>query len=329
MTYSTQNTEDFALPLPITQQARQMAQQFANQQPTPQKADQVRLNTLAVAVVNDYLRLMGIDTDLSASDSWNPVMRLCADVADLQISEVGRLECRPLHPQGQTCPIPPEVWEDRVGYVVVGLDDALAEATLLGFVPAAATEELSINQLQSPEALLDHLDRLLHPVTQRIAQTAEQTLVNLGQWFQNLFESGWQTAESLLNSGEMTPAFGFRGVSTELEPRERQERSIRRAKLIDLGIQLAHHPVALVVELYPNSSGSVEVCLQVHPTVPQIYLPPELKLLVLDQSGTTFLEAQSRQADNYIQLLFNGTPGERFSVQVTLGNASVTENFVI
>ena len=59
MTYHTNEIDEFALPLPITCAARREAQEFANQQPTAQKAEQVRLNTLAVHAVNDYLQLMG------------------------------------------------------------------------------------------------------------------------------------------------------------------------------------------------------------------------------------------------------------------------------
>lgn len=106
----TQSTYQFALPLPITQATRRMAQEFANQQPNANKADQVRLNTLAVLVMHDYLQLMEIPTNLTASDSWNPVLRLCADVADLQVAGLGRLECRPVLPSHTLCSIPPETW---------------------------------------------------------------------------------------------------------------------------------------------------------------------------------------------------------------------------
>ena len=78
MANSTSQTKDFSLSLPITQAARRIAQEFAAEQPTPQKSEQVRLNTLAVCVVNDYLQMMAIPTDLTANDSWNPVVRLCA-----------------------------------------------------------------------------------------------------------------------------------------------------------------------------------------------------------------------------------------------------------
>ncbi len=41
------------------------------------------------------------------------------------------------------------------------------------------------------------------------------------------------------------------------------------------------------------------------------------------------IAARSRSADNWIQWEFRGEPGERFSVKVALGDASIVENFVI
>ncbi|PSO78338.1 MAG: hypothetical protein BRC44_11220, partial [Cyanobacteria bacterium QS_4_48_99] len=55
MTFSTSEIEELSLPLPITQAERRVAQQFSQQQSTPQKAEQVQLNTLAVCVVHSYL----------------------------------------------------------------------------------------------------------------------------------------------------------------------------------------------------------------------------------------------------------------------------------
>jgi hypothetical protein len=42
-----------------------------------------------------------------------------------------------------------------------------------------------------------------------------------------------------------------------------------------------------------------------------------------------FLEAQSRQADDYLQLRFSGSVGERFSVRIAIAQSSVTEEFMI
>ncbi len=151
--------QEWFLSLPITQAARQTAEEFAQQQPTVEKAIQVRLNTLAVLVVNDYLQLMGIPTNLKAGDSWNPIMRMCTDVADLEIIGIGRLECRPLLSFAEKCPIPAEVSSERIGYVVVRIGQSLQESTLLGFTPSA-TEGIRLAQLQSPEKLLTHLYEL-------------------------------------------------------------------------------------------------------------------------------------------------------------------------
>lgn len=347
MTYHFNEIEEFALPLPITLLARRTAQEFASQQPTPQKAEQVRLNTLAVHAVNDYLQMMAIPTDLAVSDSWNPVVRMCADVADLEVIGVGRLECRPVRKHQQTCYVPPEVRTDRIGYVVVEIDESSLEATVLGFCPIAnppnpswvtdetlAIDELPISQLQAVEDLIDRLNQpILEPIPSTVAVTspaAQRSRVNLSQWFVNVFETGWQTIESFVNPAEPDLAFSFRSAdSTLLIDDEQADISVRRAKLIDLGMQIAGYPVALIVEVIAGLNNKSDIILQLHPTGNQIYLPPLLQLTVLDESGLVFLEAQARSADNYIQLQFSGLPGEQFSVRVALGDASIMEDFIV
>ncbi|MGK7917472.1 MAG: DUF1822 family protein [Prochloraceae cyanobacterium] len=324
--------EDWFLPLPLTEVARQKAQQFAQQQPTIEKAEQVRLNTLAVLVVNDYLQLMGIPTNLTAGDSWNPIVRLCADVADLEIIGVGRLECRPLLALSPACPIPPEVRSDRIGYVVVQLSESLREATLVGFIPRemVTTEELPLAQLQAPEALLTHLHQLKQSVAAPQSVTNQTTVVNLSQWFEGVFETGWQAIEALLSPEEPSMAFSLRSAEpSEATDRETLEVRIRRAKLIDLEMQLGDGSLALLVEVRPPINKSTSICVQVHPTGEQRYLPPALQLMVLDESGAIFLSAQSRTTDNYIQLQFRGEPGEKFSIKVALGDVSITEDFLL
>lgn len=341
MTYPTHELDDLALSLPITQTALRTAQQFANEQPTPQKAEQVRLNTLAVCAVNDYLQMIGIPTNLEASDSWNPVVRLCADVADLEVTGIGRVECRPHRSAQSSCYVPPEVWLDRVGYIAVEIDELSLEATVLGFTQTVTDEELPIRQLKPIDDLIDVLNPLEVEERKSIPALAK-TRVKLNQWLTHMFEQGWETVESLLAPTEPELAFNFRGLPDSIvddhfrgapdsvldEPIVADE-VVSRAKLIDLGMQLAGYPVALVVKLQPESEHKTHILLQLHPTGGQMYLAPLLQLTVLDEFGSIFLEAQARSADNYIQLQFSGLPGEPFSVKVALGDASVTEDFVI
>lgn len=330
MTYQTRVIEEFSLPLPITEAARTIAQKFAAGQPTPEKVEQVRLNTLAVCVVNYYLQMIGIETDITVGDSWNPVVRLAADVADLEVTDIGRLECRPIKADQENCYIPPEVWSDRIGYVVVEFDELLREAKVLGFIQTAATEYIPISELQPLEDLCDRLSQLKQPVVEVIHELPLQYVTCLSQWLEKVFDTSWQTMEALLGSTQANLAFSFRRNDNSQETSsQHHEASVRRAKLIDLGLQLAGHSVALIVELRQASQQKTDILIQVHPTGSQTYLQPLLQLIVLDESKEIFLEAQARSADNYIQLQFSGKPKERFSVKVALGDVSITENFVI
>ncbi len=317
------NIEHIAIPLPITSETREIAYDFAAQQTTKNKAERVFYNTLAVLVVNSYLEMLGVATDLLKSDSWNPMMRTFDDVADLNISNLGKLECRPLKSSDISCHVPMEVWDLRLGYVAVKIDESFKKAALLGFTPQVATEELAISDLKPIEILIDRLHDLR-------ASTANSSLVNLEQWFNNIFTPSWSAVESLLNPGQLTPAWEFRNAEfspEKLSATKETRNTIQRAKLVDLGIQLGDCQVVLLVEITPEDSGSIDVILQVHPSPDNIYLPETLRLKVIESSGEVFMQAQARSQDNFIQLLFSGQPKELFTVQIILNDVELTEQF--
>lgn len=301
------NYTDIALPLPITEQERQIADRFG--QEIPAKTEQIQLNTIAVLVVRNYLQLMGITTDLSQSDSWNPIGRLSADVADLVLPQIGRLECRAIAVGSLYCSVPPEVWHDRIGYVVVEIDAARQTARLLGFVAAVETEQLDLNQLQPIEVLLEHLDQL----------RSQSPIVQLSRWIEGIFAPQWEAVEAVLSPLEL--GVSFRGDAALTTP------AIQRAKQINLGIQLPQSAIALVVELTSLTPQVSEIRLRVYP-LRQTVLPP-LQLTVLDRTGAVFLEAQARSQDNYLQLRFQGEVGEQFAVSIKLEATRVIEQFMI
>ena len=316
-----QDTEALAVSLPITSAAREIASSFSAQQTSKQKAEQVLYNTLAVLTVQSYLEMLGISTDLAKSDSWNSVMRTCDNVADLNIANLGQLECRPLKSRDSSCHIPMEVWDLRLGYVAVRIHDSLKEAVLLGFVREVTTEQVAISSLEPIEALIDRLHDLK-------ASTAN-ALTNLQQWFENIFSADWLIVENLLEPEQLTPALGFRNIklTTNLEPKTAN--SIQRAKLIDLGIQFSGRQIVLLVEITSEANDTVAVVLQVHPSPKDVYLPEALTLKVIESSGEVFMQAQARERDNFIQLQFSGRSQERFTVQIVLKDAELTEHFLL
>ena len=300
-----------SLTLPIVSKSRQRAEQFASVSQDPIVARQIYLNTLAVFAVRDYLHLMGIDTDLRGSEICNPILRLAADIADLNVTGLGRLECRTVSPDESICEVPPEAIDDRLGYVVVEIDEARQQAALLGFARTVKNFELPLAQLQPLEKLIDCLHQ------------AERTVV-LSQWFDRIFESGWQTLESIFATDtlELTPS--LRGM------RKSEPQVTSAAKLIDLGVELGDRSVVLLVKLIPDDDGQVGIHAQVHPTPGETYLFPNLELNLLSDEGEALKNVRSRSLDNYIQLpFFQGYPGERFQIQLALDRVTLVEDFTI
>jgi hypothetical protein len=148
----------------LTKENHTVARQFAGEQDTVEKGEKIYLNTLAVCAVENFVQWLNIETDLTAGDSWNSVIRLFNDVADLVIPNLGKLECRPVLPGETVITLPPEVTEDRICYIAVQFQKQLNEVQLLGFMPALDPEEplsqIEIANLQPIENLIDHLDRL-------------------------------------------------------------------------------------------------------------------------------------------------------------------------
>lgn len=309
--------QDLTLPVPLTLKGHHIAQLFSQQHSDPQKAKQVYLNTLAIDAVHSYLGWLGIATDLQASDSWHPAIQTLADVADLEISGQGKLECRPVLPGAAVCQIPPEAWSDRIGYVVVQLDANLQTATLLGFVPSVDREELLLSQLQSIVGLLDRLKPQQQPESLR-------EWVNLGQWVQGMFSSGWHTVEELFGP---QPTLSFRNL--EVSNSAGQVSGLTtRGKTIELVPRSDNHRVALLVGVLPSDSLQADIWVKLCPTNHCPYLPEDLEIRILDEQGITVMQAQSRQTD-MLQLKFRGVSGERFSIELTLNDINLMETFVI
>lgn len=251
------------------------------------------------------------------------------------------------------------------------------------------------------------------PVTTKIPQ---RTMVNLSNWWQDVFESGWQAVEELFGAQEpnLALAFRYRGIrGIEIEPdntevddlatirkqiellnsstnedkrkrtakklaknlesllkNDRNDRETKslveegvkalvkvihttdneetrwaaaegllivdpknpatgKRRIKDLGMQLVGNAVALMVSILEKPQGKVAVLVRLYPMNDKAYLPPQLQLTILDDREAIFLEAKARENDNFIQLKFSGSSGDNFGVKVALGNASITEDFVI
>lgn len=297
-------SDNFVFTVSLGTEAHRLAEQFRRYQKNAQKGKQVYLNTLAIYAVNFYLRCLGIAADWQGCDSYDPIMQTMMDVADLQVEDLGKLECRSLLPNAEFVQIPPEVWSDRIGYLVVEMNESLREAKLLGFVETVDTEELMVSKLRSLSEFPEYINQLRQPKT-----------TNLRQWLDNIFTTGWQAVEDLISP-----------QTTELALNFRNQNGVRRAKVLDL--ESAGDRVTLSIGVKPIDLGEMNIFVEVYPNNNQLYLPQDLQLMVLNAEAETVMEAVAKNTKN-IQLEFSGELDERFSIKLALGDFSVTETFVI
>ncbi|MBP0005813.1 MAG: DUF1822 family protein [Cyanobacteria bacterium SBC] len=269
------------------------------------RAKQLYCNELARYAVARYLNCMGFQLDEHTGESTDPVWRTFANVADLQVERLGRLECRPVLPDDLVLHVPLEAQHDRAGYLAVQLHASLREATIFGFAKTVREEDIPLDRLDSLEGFLQYA-------------TTRQEAIGLRQWFQGIFEAGWESMESLVYSPEI--AWRRRGS----EPPSSLPSTVERVKHLDL----YSHPIALTVRLEPLDRSEAQIAVAVYPTQGQIYLPRDLHLKILDEGGNAVMQTIACSTQS-IQLSFSAESGEIFTVVLELNDVCLTETFLV
>lgn len=293
--------------IPLTYAMQTQAQRFAQEHPDPAKGRQVYLTTIAIAVTANFLNMLGIPNQPERSDSWNPVMQFASPAGDLLLGNLGRLECCAMTAETEppdAIAIAPEAEGDRLGYVVVWIDVAAAEARLLGFVPRLTQNPLPLRHLQPLPALIQHLTAL---------EQAPQ--VDLGQWLQGEITAGWEAVAALVAELH-PPQFAWR-LGQDV---------VRRAKPLEFASGLR---IALVAAIRPLSLERKDITVEIYPLGEQLYLPPQLQFTLLDVEGNSLMEAQARMENQNIQFEFRGEVGDRFTVQIEFDTFFHQEQFRI
>ena len=300
-----------ALNIPLTIEAHRYAEQFAAEQATPEKGKQVYLNTLAVVAVQTYLKWINIQTAIDKSDCWDGGWRAIFNVADLVLPNLGKLECRPVLPGEKDFDLPPEVTENRIGYLAVQFEEDLNQVQLLGFVSQRKInqfqESISVSEIDSLDVLIDEIDWC-------------RKCVNLRQWFAGILQPEWQPSELL-------PGTNMRSSRKAIS--EPEVPSISCGKIIHWGSGTTEQVIVLAIKLIAKVEEEIHICVRLYPIDEILYLPVGLRIKILDDSGDSAMEAEARGADDWIQLEFGCQPQEQFTVEMSLGEQIIRENFVV
>lgn len=154
-------------------------------------------------------------------------------------------------------------------------------------------------------------------VEENLQRYLKQTRTVLSHWLQDICDESWLSFDTLI-SPEANLAFSTRRIMA----------GTNRGKIIDLGMQLGNQTLALLVNITPDAEDKLGILVQLHPTNGERYLPHNVKLTLLSKAGKTLQEVSSRREDNYIQLKpFKGEAGKQFSIEVSLLDISVREDF--
>ncbi len=133
-------------------------------------------------------------------------------------------------------------------------------------------------------------------------KSREKTIINLENWFQEIFEGGWQMAAEFLETPIVTPAFRNSGVGG--------------GRVISIDPDST--PIILIVRVTQTSTSNRDVMVEIIPELKQEYLPSGLQLMLLDSDGDTVMEATTRQENKNLKFDFTGTCGEAFSIKLEL-----------
>ena len=306
-------TEIFKSIIPL--KTRVEAERFRRYQCQGSKAKQVYLNTLAVSAVNSYLNFLGWATSLEDSCSWNPVLQTMMDVADLSIPGYGKIECRYVLEAHEKVTIPPEVWSERIGYIIVRLDESLKDFTILGFLRQVSRERIPLTELESLADFPSYLSQ------QKRAAPMQPTIIN--QWFSDCQDSQWQKLEELYTCDV---AINFRSPQKLVDRIDSPSNSaINRVKSISLNEYIA---LALILNIQAKSDREFDISLVVCNANSHNFLPQGLELIVLDRDSFPVMIAQTNKTET-IEFCFSGTLGECFSIEMTLDEQIKTESFII
>lgn len=163
------SSQRLTISIPITnamqRRAQAIAQSINHVRPNSALASRTRQNALAAQVVDFYLQMIDAPVEESAledlgEETWSNHLPE-TDSAMLKLKNLRRLECRAIKKGDRAChiptQIPPEVVQNRLGCLVVELDEDEKEGTILGYVPNGPEATIAVEELQSLDTFLEQL----------------------------------------------------------------------------------------------------------------------------------------------------------------------------
>ena len=173
------NTKPLIFRVPCSKEAHALADKYAGQQVSNEKAKQVYLNTLAVHVGEDYLVSLDFKTRSDNTSFSKSFSRMTEDVADVIIPGIGTVEFRYVLPGETSFSIPNPGKKEVVAYVAAAFDDSLDFGDIVGFVTPKDLLNPKVDMIVS----LDDL----HPIERLLSYLTRPSKETIQSWNDKLF----------------------------------------------------------------------------------------------------------------------------------------------
>lgn len=280
--------------------------------------------------VGDYYLAVEVDPDEQAIEIWGYATHA-------QLKQQGEYdECDRTYTLST-----PDFFTDLSGlWVMLQVGTEPTRSPVPALAPLAPGDRATlIQQLSQPTC---HWPRLQSPVTAwnalleqpdafaRLCQQRQQTptapaspspratptITRLTQWFENVFESGWQALEEALGP-DLQPALSLRNASAPTQQ--------RRVKSLDLG---AEQPPLWLLVLLEEDGDRFSIRMRLSSQTPDGSLPAAVALTLKSAEGEVVQSVSARPQDTSIQLKrFRCPPSTAFTVEVSLGAMTLSEAF--
>lgn len=295
----------------------------------------IQLNSLALYAADWYLRCLQFETQHEdRADWWIPYLTQSAPLeikifnscdglgiaAELERLNIEKLECIPVIGNAVTATISPDLKDDRIGYLFVRLNDSLTSAEIIGFMPKYS-EVVRLDRLQSTDDLIDYLCDL---ESEPIPEQTGKVLVNLGKWFDEIFDGIWQEIHSLqLALVYRTPAYRNNRSLLAIK-------STERGREITIGDRSDSPSVIVTVGYQQMDTDNYNLYLQIYPEASQKTLPVGMKFSAIDDLGNGIGSVETTVGDISGEIVLeHGKSGEEFSIEIEFEGVKISESFKI
>lgn len=335
-------TEKLTFTIDLKYYYLETAKKLSQNKLTLAKAKEFYYHFLAICAVKDYLELLGYQTDWDSSNFNDPVSLTFSDVADLEVKNHGKIECRAVFPDKDIF-IPPDAWSNRISYLFVEIDESLLKARIIGFISSVEETEgiVHLDRLCSLEDFPEYLAKKeeSYSAKQTWGESVQEGVVILKQWFQdtkNSVESQWDNIEdSLIGQSQSREKPSNTGENvTSIKDLLKQEIYRGWEPLLILStiktsrkkeIFLGEHPLQLQLHISKQDNGITFINFWV--VKEGDLLPKELEVIIPDESE--LFRQKVTKDTNLIQIPLEFESSETFWIELRLGEESIREYFQV